>query len=102
MAVEKLADGREAYVYEVYAPYAQNGGHILAAFTVKVRGPGACFTYATGSLCQWAFPWGAGRGLDDTGIGPYSPPFPAKPTCCPVLLTWDGSLAVCWVAAAAA
>ena len=36
MKIEKLADGREAYVYEVYAPYAQHGGHILASFTVKV------------------------------------------------------------------
>ncbi|GAB4818803.1 hypothetical protein N2152v2_005849 [Parachlorella kessleri] len=35
MKIEKLADGREAYVYEVYAPYAQHGGHILACFTVK-------------------------------------------------------------------
>ena len=52
MKIEKLADGREAYVYEVYAPYAQHGGHILASFTVKV-GPGrtAC-TLLIGLLMQ--------------------------------------------------
>lgn len=37
--VGKLADGRDAYLYEINAFYAQNGNHSLAAFTTKV-GPG--------------------------------------------------------------
>lgn len=36
--VDKLADGRECYLYEINAPYAQNGNHCLAALTIKVWG----------------------------------------------------------------
>jgi hypothetical protein len=35
MGVEKLSDGRDYYLYELYAPYAKTGSHFGAAVTVK-------------------------------------------------------------------
>ena len=35
ITVEKFSDGREYYVYEIYAPYAKVGSHFGAAVTVK-------------------------------------------------------------------
>ncbi|PSC75910.1 psbP domain-containing chloroplastic [Micractinium conductrix] len=48
---KQFADGRDYYVYEVYAPYSKTGGHNLAAFTTK---GGLAFLFVlTASDKQW-------------------------------------------------
>eukprot|EP00890_Picochlorum_soloecismus_P006511 jgi/Picsp_1/6861/NSC_04198-R1_psbp domain-containing protein chloroplastic-like len=52
MGVEKLSDGRECYLYELYAPYAKTGSHFGAAVTVK--GDLVYLFVVGGSDRQWA------------------------------------------------
>jgi len=52
MGVEKLSDGREYYLYELYAPYAKTGSHFGAAVTVK--GDLVYLFVVGGSDRQWA------------------------------------------------